>query len=228
MLLVVQAKTIGCVQTPLSSTSPCTIPTSPVLHQTKKGLTAKPLQLRSPMTRLVYTIMALPLLAMVLIALTILSAALVTSPADAFSPHSYRTARFCHQQRGYRDTTIIRSGQSTIKGPPQSTKPDYSSIHSPLGQLVDSFLMSTFRRKLSERLSQSGNDIHINDSKLALHDFVGIVELATTMNSQYNYRTQIQEMARDILISLFPPFKLDRYPSWTAKLFPEYSTRMCA
>lgn len=88
--------------------------------------------------------------------------------------------------------------------------------------------MSAFRTKLSERLDRSDNTIRIKDSPRASHDFAGIIELTTTMNSQYTNRTQIQEMSWDVLVSLFPPFILDRYPSWFAKPFPEFSAKMCA
>ena len=88
--------------------------------------------------------------------------------------------------------------------------------------------MSAFRTKLSERLDRSDNAIRIKDSQRATDDFSGIIEITTTMNAQYNNRTQIQEMSRDVLISLFPPFILDRYPTWFARPFPEFSAKMCA
>lgn len=57
---------------------------------------------------------------------------------------------------------------------------------------------------------------------------MGIIEIAARMNSQYNNRTQVQTIAQDVLVSLFPTFILDRYPSWFAKPFPEFSAKMCA
>jgi len=88
--------------------------------------------------------------------------------------------------------------------------------------------MSLFRVKLSERLERPTNNIRVADSKLPPNDFTGIIELTSSMNSQYNNRTEVQEMARDVLVSLFPTFILDRYPSWFAEPFPEFSAKMCA
>jgi len=88
--------------------------------------------------------------------------------------------------------------------------------------------MSLFRVKLSERLNRPSNNIRIADSNLPLNDFKGINELTYSMNSQYNNRTQVQEIAEDVLVALFPPFILDRYPSWFAMPFPDFSAKMCA
>lgn len=93
---------------------------------------------------------------------------------------------------------------------------------------MDSLLMSLFRAKLSEQLNKPGNSIRIEDSRRAADDFEGIIELTSIMNSRYNNRTEIQEIARDVLVSLFPPFILHRYPSWFARPFPMFSARMCA
>lgn len=138
---------------------------------------------------------------------------------EAFTPLNY--AR-------YRRRPLAATMKSGVKGPPTATKPDYSSIHGPLGPLVDSFLMSLFRTKLAEQLTRPGNSIRIRDSKLALDDFQGIIELTYDMNSRYKNITQIQEIACDVLVSLFPSFILDRYPSWFARPFPKFSARMCA
>lgn len=122
----------------------------------------------------------------------------------------------------------VRSGSGTVKGPPIATKPDYSSIHGPLGPLMDGLLMSLFRARLSGQLNKPGSSIRIEDSRRAADDFEGIIELTFKMNSRYNNRTEIQEIARKVLVSLFPPFILQRYPSWFARPFPVFSARMCA
>jgi hypothetical protein len=117
---------------------------------------------------------------------------------------------------------------ATIEGPSIDSKPDYSSISGPMGSFVDSILMSLFRYKLSQRLNRPDNTIITHDSKLPLNDFMGIIDLTTRMNSQHFNRATIQNMAQDVLVSLFPTFILDRYPSWFAKPFPVFSARMCA
>lgn len=176
-----------------------------------------------------------------IVLLALIISAAFQSSADAFAPsHNARhrrrqcsaTLALAALSSSSRTSTSIPS-KITIEGPPIATKPDYASIHGPLGPLVDSLLMSLFRVKLSERINRPSNIINNNnirtpDSKLALNDFMGIVELASSMNSQYNNRTQVQNMAQDVLVSLFPPFILDRYPSWFAKPFPEFSAKMCA
>eukprot|EP00986_Skeletonema_menzelii_P005724 scaffold2119_cov138-Skeletonema_menzelii.AAC.4 len=118
--------------------------------------------------------------------------------------------------------------KATIKGPSIDSKPDYSSISGPLGSFVDSILMSLFRYKLAQRLNRPDNAIITPDSKLPLNDFMGIIDLTTRMNSQHFDRATIHAMAQDVLVSLFPKFILDRYPTWFAQPFPDFSARMCA
>ena len=118
--------------------------------------------------------------------------------------------------------------KSTIEGPPIDSKPDYSSISGPMGPFVDSILMSFFRYKLAQRLNRPDNAIITPDSKLPLNDFMGIIDLTTRMNTQHFNRETIQTMAQDVLVSLFPKFILDRYPTWFAQPFPDFSARMCA
>ena len=124
--------------------------------------------------------------------------------------------------------TITTTATTIRQGPPAETKPDYASISGPMGSLVDSILMSLFRYRLSQRLNRSDNPIITPDSQLPLNDFLGIIDLTTRMNSQHQNRTTVQTMAQDVLVSLFPSFILDRYPSWFARPFPEFSARMCA
>lgn len=118
--------------------------------------------------------------------------------------------------------------RATVEGPSIDSKPDYSSISGPMGPFVDSILMSLFRYKLSQRLSRPDNTIITPDSNLPLNDFMGIIDLTTRMNTQNFNRGTIQKMAQDVLVSLFPPFILDRYPTWFAQPFPVFSARMCA
>lgn len=122
------------------------------------------------------------------------------------------------------------SASKTIAGPPLSSKPVYESIHGPFGPLLDRMLTVLFRSKLASRLGQDQhpNEIVIADSSRPYHNFMGIIELTHSMNSQYNNRTTVQHLAQDVLVSLFPSFILDRYPKWFAEPFPEFSCRMCA
>ena len=117
---------------------------------------------------------------------------------------------------------------ASIDGPPLDSKPDYSSINGPMGPIVDSIFMSLFRCKLSQRLNRPDNTIITPDSILPLNDFMGIIDLTARMNSQHSNRKTIQTMAQDVLVSLFPRFILDRYPSWFAKPYPKFSAKMCA
>ena len=143
---------------------------------------------------------------------------------EAFAPPRHHSTQY-RRQPSFAATS---KSSGTIMGPPIDTKPDYSSIHGPMGPLVDSFLMSLFRRKLAEELNRPSNSIQIQDSNCTYDDFNGIIELTSNMNSRYNNKTQIQEIAHRVLVSLFPPFILDRYPTWFARPFPILSARMCA
>jgi hypothetical protein len=170
----------------------------------------------------------------------ILVATAAVHVADAFAPtpQYLQTSRTINQV--FRSSTteneeittqtprIPTYKSATIEGPSMDTKPDYSSISGPMGPFVDSILMSLFRFKLSQRLNRPDNSIITPDSKLPLNDFMGIIDLTTRMNSQHFNRATIQTMAQDVLVSLFPPFILDRYPSWFAQPFPVFSARMCA
>ena len=117
----------------------------------------------------------------------------------------------------------------TITGPPLSTKPDYTSIHGPLGPIIDDFLLSLFRRKLASRLSTplSETEIAIPDSSIT-DDYSAIISLTHKMNLQYSNRTTVQLLAQEVLVSLFPKFILDRFPLWFARPFPDFSANMCA
>lgn len=118
----------------------------------------------------------------------------------------------------------------TIEGPLLSSKPDYSSIHGPFGSLLDKYLTILFRGRLASRLcnTQTPDEIVIADSLLPYDDFEAIIDITHSMNSRYSNRTVVQTLAQDVLISLFPPFILDRFPSWFAKPFPVFSSKMCA
>jgi len=143
--------------------------------------------------------------------------------SDAFSSaRGVRRQTSCsiEQQNEYHASTSMllayRKGTTTIEGPPLSTKPDYSSIHGPLGGFIDDVFMTLFRQKLAEKIDR------LPDSKLPKNDFMSIIELTSSMNIQYNNRTQVQELAQGVLISLFPPFILQRFPTFFAKPFPNF------
>jgi hypothetical protein len=166
-------------------------------------------------------------------------AATAVHEVDAFAPITQTSRAKNHYQEVFRSsaaetdeiTTQIRpkrTYKSTIEGPPIDSKPDYSSISGPMGPFVDSILMSFFRYKFAQRLNRPDNAIITPDSKLPLNDFMGIIDLTTRMNTQHFNRKTIQTMAQDVLVSLFPKFILDRYPTWFAQPFPDFSARMCA
>lgn len=166
--------------------------------------------------------------------LVLMSIGFILHCAFALTPNPLR---HCHiasfetsQLRATASTPLTKLKAKTIEGPPTSSKPDYSSIHGPLGPLFDRYLLTLFRTKLSSRLYQRQlpDANHIPDSSFPLHDYRGIIELARAMNFNYTNRRQVQSIAQDVLVSLFPPFILERYPSWFAIPFPEFSSKMCA
>ncbi|EJK55179.1 hypothetical protein THAOC_25114 [Thalassiosira oceanica] len=151
------------------------------------------------------------------------SALLACSFAAAFQHHPTT-----HVRRRRSPIHRHSSSKGTIDGPPLETKPNYDDIHGPLGGTVDRLLLSYFRIKMAERLARPKDEVKISDSSLAVDDFDGIISLTSSMNALYNNRTKVQEAAQDVLVSLFPRFILDRYPSWFARPFPTFSARMCA
>ena len=108
----------------------------------------------------------------------------------------------------------------TIPGPPIETKPDYENIHGPLGKTVDDIFLSVFRSKLAERVGV--------DSKLPKDSYEGLMELTGALNSRYSDRRDVQQISKDTLVSLFPPFILQWFPILFARPFPEFSMRMNA
>jgi len=107
-----------------------------------------------------------------------------------------------------------------IDGPPPETKPDYETIHGPLGKTLDRVFLAIFRTRMAEKVGI--------DSKLPKDDYQGLTELTTALNSRYSDRREIQKIAQDILISLFPSWIPGLYPILFSKPFPEFSCRMNA
>jgi len=150
--------------------------------------------------------------------LTLLIVASLLYISDAFSSARgvcRQTSTIDHQQLHASISKFSVRG-TTIEGPPLSTKPDYSSIHGPLGGFIDDVFMTLFRTKLAEKIDR------LPDSNLPKNDFNAIIELTSGMNIQYNNRTQVQELAQGVLISLFPTFILKRFPAWFARPFPNF------
>ena len=95
------------------------------------------------------------------------------------------------------------------EGPPISSKPDYSQIHSPLGALVDNFFLYIFRVQFAKNLGV--------DSRFPRSDFRGIIELVNALNSRYSDKETIQQLSMDIISELkrkkehfhMQPLKLD-------------------
>ena len=169
-----------------------------------------------------------------LIVVIIIVASSVISSCALASPPRLSTAIIASNNANTKTSTsrlYVKSYKAgTIEGPPLSSKPDYSSIHGPFGSLLDRYLTILFRDRLASRLrhTRTSSEIPIPDSQLPYDDFEGIIDITHSMNSLYSNRTVVQTLAQDVLISLFPPFILDRFPSWFAKPFPVFSSKMCA
>jgi hypothetical protein len=108
----------------------------------------------------------------------------------------------------------------TIEGPSLDTKPDYNTIHGPLGKFVDYLFVRYFRKKMAEKMGI--------DSKLPQGDFAGIMELTAALNARYSDRREVQKISLDILHSLFPAWLTRIYIVLFAKPFPRFSARMNA
>lgn len=67
----------------------------------------------------------------------------------------------------------------------------HQDIYGPLGKTIDSYFLQIFRSRLSEALGV--------DSDLPKDDYQGIVELCAVMNARYSNRTQVQNVAQQVL-----------------------------
>jgi hypothetical protein len=106
---------------------------------------------------------------------------------------------------------------SLVPGPPHETKPDYDTIHGPLGQYCDDVFQSVFRTKLSEYAGFDSN----------LPGYGGIIELTDRLNKRYS-REDVQKRALQVLVSLFPSWMPPAYAVLFSRPFPAFSCRMNA
>ena len=81
--------------------------------------------------------------------------------------------------------------QPFIDGPPQETKPNYEEINGPLGPAIDRLFLSIFRSKMAEKVGI--------DSKLPYNEYSGLMELTTALNARFANKSQVQNVAQDIL-----------------------------
>jgi len=66
------------------------------------------------------------------------------------------------------------------------------------------------------------------DSDIRKDDFAGLMALAAAMNARYSDRREVQKIAQDILIALFPSWLPGQYSVLFSRPFPEFSCRMNA
>jgi hypothetical protein len=118
------------------------------------------------------------------------------------------------------NTETKLSKPAWVSGPDIGTKPDYDNINGPLGSFMDNVFLRVFRGKLAEYCGF--------DSKLPQDDYVGLIELASAMNSRYSDRTQVQQIAQATLRSLFPSWMPPQFSILFSKPFPEFSSRLNA
>jgi Beta-carotene isomerase D27-like, C-terminal len=124
-----------------------------------------------------------------------------------------------HWELYSRDPSRIRYEvtPATKLGPPAETKPDYASIHGPLGPFWDGIFLSLFRKALAEN---AGFD---SDSP----GYDGVIDIACQMNKKYG-RDEVQRRALQVLVTLFPSWMPPAYSALFSKPFPEFSSRMNA
>jgi hypothetical protein len=78
-----------------------------------------------------------------------------------------------------------------IEGPSRETKPNYEEIDGPLGPIMDKVFLMIFRSKMSEKVGV--------DSKLPKDDYQGLIELTGALNARFSNRTQVRDIAQDVL-----------------------------
>jgi Beta-carotene isomerase D27-like, C-terminal len=106
---------------------------------------------------------------------------------------------------------------ATTLGPPAETKPEYASIHGPLGPFWDGVFLSLFRKALA---GSAGFD-----SDRPGYD--GVIDIACQMNKKYG-RDEVQRRALEVLVTLFPSWMPPAYSALFSRPFPEFSSRMNA
>lgn len=113
---------------------------------------------------------------------TILMAAYSVQSSLAFLPNQHQIQP-C--------TCALFSKKMTVQGPLAETKPDYESIHGPLGPHMDALFMKLFRSRMAEHVGV--------DSDKPQDDYMGLMELTSAMNARYSDRSQVQRIAQDVL-----------------------------
>jgi len=141
----------------------------------------------------------------------------VHTHTNYFNKHLVTNVNNLSKSRKYSN---IRDSAWFIDGPPLETKPDYDNIHGPLGKTVDGIFLSIFRMKMAEKVGF--------DSDLPKNDYSGLIELSAALNSRYSDRTEVQNIAHNILRALFPSWLPGAFDWMFAKPFPEFSARMNA
>lgn len=117
--------------------------------------------------------------------------------------------------------TITRRESKNISGPSIDSKPDYENIHGPLGPELDRIFLRVFRSKMAENIGIQ------YDSRLPYDDYMGLMDLARTMNIVYP-KSKVKELSQNILKSLFPSWLPNAFGWMFAKPFPAFSARMNA
>jgi len=108
-----------------------------------------------------------------------------------------------------------------VQGPPLDTKPDYDNIHGPLGPDIDKLFLRIFRGKMAENIGKQ------HDSSLPHDNYMGLMELARTMNIVYD-KPKVRELSQNILKSLFPSWLPNAFGWMFARPFPAFSAKMNA
>ena len=132
----------------------------------------------------------------------------------------YPSVAFVPSQRGranhaFRSTTSGEPKSKTVMGPPADTKPDYESIHGPLGKLADKVFMSVFRIQMADRVGIDSQLPKVGEARvygiisccslltvfcdMKQDDYAGLIELTAAMNARYSDRREVQNIAQDVL-----------------------------
>ena len=78
-----------------------------------------------------------------------------------------------------------------VEGPSVETKPDYESIHGPLGKTMDKVFLKVFRGKMADAFGL--------DSNLPYDNYQGLMELTAAMNARYSDKAETQRLAQEVL-----------------------------
>jgi hypothetical protein len=115
-----------------------------------------------------------------------------SSPMGQWAPPLFLRTSSTDQQRNPTATTKnTTTNRLWVTGPPAASRPDYETIHGPMGKMVDDFFLTMFRTQLARQVGI--------DSDKPPTDYQGLIDLVHAMNARFSNRTETHLCAQRTL-----------------------------